>query len=580
MAATLRSTSSTIAIRSLLREPFNGTIALLPGAWCGYVPFIFMTTGIVRQHEQKLADVKRARSWLGDRVDDLRLDVMEAERAIEEYRAANDLYGGEGATPDAQQVAALTTQLIDARAERTAKESELRRVRELREEADYELLASTLSSPMLMDLRQRELELARQETELSQEYGPEHPRIRQLEAEKAGVTERIEGEIANAIRSLETELAVARSREEAFRQSLAEARGDARGHSALTGQAQVELRELERKASAERSLYENFLVRLKETEAREEIIRPDARVVSPAEVPGAPSSPSLMVFAFVGFTGSLVVGSILAVLLEQLDTSLRSGRQVESLLGVPALGLVPAVMEDETSLHDYFVSKPDSAYAEGVRSLYTQIRWARADDPPKVILVTSALPGEGKTSLAGSLAMCAAQLQQKALLIDLDLRRPAVAERFGLQSEAGILELLADDVYFEDVAQSDPHTGIDILAAAERHKNPSGLLTSNRLQLLLQEARERYDVIVVDTPPVLGIADAKMLARSVDAVLFVIRWERTKRDAARSALEEFTDVSDNVVGAVLNNVDMRRHSYYAYGDSGQYYLKYSRYYQN
>jgi len=532
------------------------------------------------QLEQKLANVKRARSWLGDRVENLRLGVMEAERAIEEYRAAHDLYGGEGTTPDSQQIAALTTQQIDARAERTAKQSKLRRVRELRDAGDYELLASTLSSPLLMDLRQRELELARREAELSQEYGEQHPRIQQLEAEKAGITERIGLEIDNAIRGLETEIEMARSREEAFRQSLAEAKGEAKGHSALTGQAQVALRELERKASAERSLYENFLVRLKETEAQQEIIRPDARIVSPAEVPGAPSSPSPMVFAFVGFTGSLVLGSILAVLLEQLDTSLRSGRQLESLLGVRSLGLVPAVTENDASLHDYFASKPDSAYAEGVRSVYTQIRWAQAESPPKVILVTSALPGEGKTSLAGSLAMCAAQVQQRALLVDLDLRRPAIAERFGLESDAGILELLADDVYFEDVAQSDPHTGIDILAAAERTKSPSGLLTSNRLQRLLQEARERYDLIVVDTTPVLGIADAKMLASSVDAVVFVIRWERTKRDAARSALEELADVADNVVGAVLNNVDMKRHAYYAYGDSGQYYLKYSRYYQN
>jgi polysaccharide biosynthesis transport protein len=381
------------------------------------------------------------------------------------------------------------------------------------------------------------------------------------------------------VRGLENEMEVARSREEAFLQGLKEAKGEARGQSAVTGQAEVQLRALQREASADRSLYESFLVRLKEVEEQQQIIAPDVRIVSPADVPGAPSTPPPAVFALIGFTGSLVLGSILAVLLEQQDTALRNRWQVEGLLGVHGLGLVPAVDEFRSGLRNHFVSKSGSAYAEGVRSLFTQLHWANEGNPPKVLLVTSALPGEGKTSLAGSLALCAAQLKQSVLLIDLDLRRPAVGGFFGLELATGITEFLSGDAYFEDVVQKNEDTGVDVLAVAKVHDNPTALLVSDRLQLLLREARTRYDRIIIDSPPVLGVADAKIVAPAVDAVLFVIRWERTKRDAAQAALKELGDVSANVVGAVLNNVDMKRHAHYAYGDAGQYYMNYSRYYR-
>ncbi len=467
------------------------------------------------------------------------------------------------------------TELIGARAERTTKEAAVRQARQLRDKGDYELLANFLSSPMIMSLRAQELDLVRSEAELSREYGQQHPRIQQLEAEKAKVAERTQREIDGAIRNLENEAEVARSREDAFQRSLTEAKTQ----SALSGPAVVKLRELEREADANRTLYENFLVRLKETELQQQLIQPDARVVSPAEVPQAPSSRSPLFFAIIGFTGSLFVGSTLAMLLDQMDGSLRTRRQVEELLRVRALGLVPAVQATDPDLSGYLGSKPGSAYAEGVRTVYTQLRLANEAVPPKVVLVTSALPGEGKTSLAISLAMCAAQLGQKVLLIDLDLRQPSVGKRLGMQPEVGVLELIADDAcHFEDVVETNSGSGIDVLAVVQGHRSPVPFLASDRLRLLLEEARARYDCIIVDTPPVLGVADVKVLARFVDAVLFVIRWQHTKRDAAQTALKELADVSAKIAGAALNNVDMRRHAYYAYGDAGQYYSKYKSYY--
>ena len=527
------------------------------------------------QLDQKLAETRHAKTWLTDQVAGLRLRVMDSERTIEQFRAAHDLTESGGGQLDGQLVAALTTELIDAHADRTSKEAALQRVIQLRDKGDYELLAGVLSSPMIINLREQELDLLRSEAELSGVYGEQHPRIQELQAEKARVAERTQREIDSAIRGLENEAAVARSREDAFQESLKEAKSQ----SALSGPAEVQLRELEREAAANRTLYESFLVRVKETELQEQLIEADARVVSPAQVPLVPSSRSPLFFAIIGFTGSLFIGSTLAMVLEQMDSSLRTRRQVEELLGVKALGLVPAVQDADPNLSGYLGSKPGSAYAEGVRTVYTQLRLADAAAPPQVILVTSALPGEGKTSLAISLAMCAAQLRQKTLLVDLDLRQPAVGRRLGLPAEIGVLELIADDSrQFRDVVQSHTDSGVDVLPVAQGHRSPVPFLAADRLQLLLEEARGIYDCIIVDTPPVLGVADVKVLARCVDAVLFVIRWQSTKRDAAQSALKELSDVSANVVGAAFNNVDMRRHAYYAYGDAGQYFSKYSRYY--
>jgi succinoglycan biosynthesis transport protein ExoP len=357
-----------------------------------------------------------------------------------------------------------------------------------------------------------------------------------------------------------------------------------KAESAVGDQAEVRLRELEREAAATRSLYESFLARFKETQEQHQILQPDARVISPAQVPDRPSSPSVKLFAAVGLITSLVCGGVLALLLEQLDRSMRTGAQVERLLRVPALGLVPKVtgLGRDDRLHAYILQRPRSAFAEGIRGLYTQTRLAppAGDRPPGVILVTSALPGEGKTTVAASLAAFAADLQHGTLLIDLDLRRPSVANEFAMRPEVGVVEVVAGEVRLEDAVYRDESTGLDFLLMPSSHANATAPLTPERLGAVLREARGRYDYVVVDSPPLLGVSDAKTLATLVDATIFVIRWEHTKQDAAVAAMKELRDVAANVAGAVLTQVDMKRHARLGYGDAGQYYSRYKKYYEN
>ena len=296
------------------------------------------------QLDEKLSATRRASAWLGDQVKQLRWRVFGSELAIQEFRATNGLIEADHAPFDAHELAVLTNSLIDAQAERSAKEARLQSLRDMRSGGHgLESSAEVLSSPLILSLREREMDLAREEAQLSREFGEQHPRILQLRAEQQRLSDRIGQEIDNVIANLENDLAVARSRERAHLDQVREAKGQ----SAVTGQAEIQLREMEREVAASRSLYETLLVRLKETEQEQDIVQADARLISPAQLPDAPSSPSPKLFVLVGFTGSLVLGSILALLLEQLDNTLRTERQVEELLGVPSLGLVPKITDTQ-----------------------------------------------------------------------------------------------------------------------------------------------------------------------------------------------------------------------------------------
>jgi polysaccharide biosynthesis transport protein len=530
------------------------------------------------QLDEKLSATRRASAWLGQQVDQLRWRVFGSELAIQEFRATNGIIDTDRAPLDAHELGVLTNSLIDAQADRSAKEARLQSLREMRSGGHgLESSAEVLSSPLILSLREREMDVAREEAQLSREYGEHHPLILQLRAEQQKLADRIDQEIDNVIANLENDLAVARSRERAHVEQVREAKGQ----SAVTGQAEIQLREMEREVSASRSLYETLLVRLKETEQEQDIVQADARLISPAQMPDAPSSPSPKLFAMIGFTGSLVLGSILALLLEQLDNTLRTERQVEELLGLPSLGLVPRIAGVQAGArpHSHFLNRPQPPYAEAVHALHTQVCLTGVGRPaPSLILVTSALPGEGKTSLAASLAVFAVQLGHKTLLVDLDFRRPAVAQAFKVEPQADVLAVLAGTVHFEDAVVHDAGSGVDLLAAGDDHGNPITQLSSKRLTTLLRDAKERYDSVILDTPPVLGLPDVKALSPVADAILFVVRWDRTRREAVTAALKQLADVSAEVSGIVLNQVDMKKHASYAYGDAGQYFTEYSKCY--
>jgi polysaccharide biosynthesis transport protein len=532
------------------------------------------------QLADKLAATTQATSWLTERVEQLRNRVLESEHAVAKYRNANQLVDSEGTALNAQQLATVNATLIAARAERADKEARLEQVRQAIEGGgSYDAIAEVMASPLIVILREQETSLLRQKAQLSREYGKRHPRMLEVEAERQDLAAKIDREARNIVRTLEDEVMVARRREHALEESLAEAKDQ----SAVIGQAGIQLGELEREAAAKRTIYETFLTRLTETREQQDLLRPDARVISAAFVPEKPSFPNLRFMVVSGFGGSLMMGVLLAFLTEHLDRSLRTGRHLEELLGVTSLGLVPSVrrLRGRQKHHQYLLEKPLSEYAEAIRSVRKSLELWNIDRPPQVVMVTSTLPGEGKTTLATSLAASCASSGFETILVDLDLRHPSVAREVRQPIKADLIEFMTGNAPLEDIIHTLP--SVDRLAyipIKQLTRSPLNLLESQKMSSLLAELRARYDYVVLDTPPALGITDARTTALLADAVLLVVRWQQTKAEPAQRGLELLLESHARVAGAVLTQVNLRRLRKLAYGDSAAGYKSYKKYYQN
>lgn len=529
--------------------------------------------------ETKQLATDRASRWLSDRIAELREQVLESETAVERYRAENELQDGRGLTLNEQELAALNRDLVMARTELAEKRAKLDLMRGLVERGEgLDSVAEAMQAPVIASLRRQQVELMREEAQLAREYGPRHPRMQQLEADKANLAAEIDAEMRNIVRNLENQVAVVDARVQTLERNLKEAKSESDRRS----QASVQLRILEREAEANRALYTSFLNRHKELTEQKGILEAGAKIVSAASVPDQPSFPRPKLIVAAGFTSSLMLGTLLAFVRERLDAGLRSGQQVEQVLGITHIGYVPKVtgIKQQAPLHHYILKKPRSAYAEGVRSVHTTLYLSNVDDPPQVILVTSSLPGEGKTSLALSLGAAAASSGHKSVVLDLDLRRPALARTLNRRlSGPGLIEYMTERAELDEIIHAEPsQPNLDIIPIHRFAANPTDMLGSERLRALIQELRRRYKYVVLDTAPILGISDTKLAARLADVVVFAVRWGKTNEDVALNGLEALFESHASVAGAVLTQVDLRRHAKYRYGDALQYYGKYKGYY--
>jgi polysaccharide biosynthesis transport protein len=530
------------------------------------------------QLAQKRTATTEATEWLTQRVEELRQRVLKADRAVEEYRTANQLTD-EGTSLNGQQLATLNATLIGARAELAEKEARLERAREVLKTGGYDAIAEEISSPVIAMLREQETTLLRRKAQLSREYGDRHPSMLQLEAERQNLETRIDQEARNTIRTLENEVAVARRRESALERSL----DDAKAQSAVISRAGIELAELEREAAADRTIYESFLTRLKETNEQQGLLQPDAHVISAAFVPRVPSFPKPKLMIISGLVASLMMGLLLALLTEHLDRSLCTGGHLERQLGVNSLGLVPSVrrLKRRQKHHQYLLEKPLSEYAEAVRSIRKALELSNIDRPPRVVMVTSTLPREGKTTLAASLAASNASSGFNTILVDLDLRHPSVAREMAQPVKADLIDFMTGKATLEEVIHSNPSSDkLAYIPIKQLTRTPMNLLESQKMSSLIADLRARYDYVVLDTPPTLGITDPRATALLADAVLFVVRWQETKAEPALRGLEILHESHVRVAGAVLTQVNLRRLAKLSYGEHGAYYKSYRTYYQN
>jgi capsular exopolysaccharide synthesis family protein len=533
---------------------------------------------IEEQLDAKFETVRHASTWLNERLGTLRTAVAESERAVNDYRSAKGLVDAKGGQLTSQQrLSELSSQLVVAKSKRAEYEARVSRMEAmLRSERTPEALDEVLASPLIQRLKEQEATLSREVTELASRYGDRHPLLVKGKTELADLRAKIKGEVETQMRSMRNELSVLREREQGLAAELKSLEGTVLSQD----KEEIRLRELEREAQANRTLYETFLARFKETGEQEQIQQADVRIISTAEVPRRPSYPRRpTVFLAAAILGTLV-GTALVLLLEHLDSNIRTRDQLEDSLGLRALGMIPQITAgDQGRPEDYLLQSPSSAFAEAFRMLWNTLKHADEDRPPRIVVVTSSLPDEGKSMTALSLARTVASLGQRVLLVDGDIRRSTIYKKMALKPENGLSDVLLGRSELKDVILRDPKSSLDVLPSVPaKHKEVNLLASSTVIGHVLAQLREEYDLVVIDSPPTLPVADVQVLAKLADQVLFCVRWDKTPRQTALAAIHMLQDVKADIAGVLLTRVHMRKHAGYGYQDVGYYYARYRSYY--
>jgi succinoglycan biosynthesis transport protein ExoP len=407
-------------------------------------------------------------------------------------------------------------------------------------------------------------------------YGDKHPDLIRARQEVADIDTQIQQEVARVLASLESNAQAAHGRLASIEGSV----NSARGALVSNNRASIQLAELERNAQAVRTLYEGFLGRYKEISSQEGITSADARIVSDAQVPGAPSSPNIPLNMAVGTLLAAALGVAAVLLRELCDSTLSTADDVQRRLMLPYLGGLP-LLESVTKRREpptaHIASCPTSGFSEAVRALGAAIRIAQGA-PPKLILVTSALPNEGKTVTAICLARALAMQGHKTLYVDCDLRRASGTASIGVRPTAGLLEVLDGEVELDRVIFKDPDTGASFLPSKLPHGGSRDVFGLPAMDELLDRLRNEYEMVILDTAPVLAIAETRILARKADAVALLAAWRQTPQKAVENALDILEAVGAPVTGLALTKVDLRVQVKTGYGDPTMFYKQYAAYY--
>ncbi|WP_182422190.1 polysaccharide biosynthesis tyrosine autokinase [Aureimonas sp. ME7] len=560
----------------------------------------FANAYLADQLDSKYEATRRASSWLQQRIEELRQRSLQSDQAVQAFRAENGLISAGGQLVSDQQLSELNTQLITARNEVSTAKARLDRIQELVTSGDTNaVVAGSLDNSVVNALRTRYLDAAKREADISNRLGRDHQQAVRLRQEMAEYSRLMFGELQRLSASYQGDYQVALAREQSLQTSVERATGV----SAAANQQQVQLRELEREADTYRNLYQTFLQRYQEAVQQESFPVTEARIITKAQPPLKPSKPKkLMLLALATILG-LGAGAGLGAFREFRDRFFRTSEQVKDSLGLEPLGLVsrvahaavPRPSPEELKSRDdgrllvrtsnvsrYVVDHPMSSFAETMRGSKIAADLTIDSDGGKVIGVASVLPGEGKSTVAANLASLLALQGARTLLIDCDLRNPGLTRALAPHATAGLIEALLEDRPIETVTYRDSDTGLLVIPAVVQRRIPhtSELLTSHAMSTLLKDARQKFDYVVVDLPPVNAVVDARAFESRVDGFVFVVEWGRTARRVVRSALAGNPRIADKCLGVVLNKVDADKMRYYQEFGSNEYYnARYASYYR-
>lgn len=526
--------------------------------------------------ETKYNAIRGDSNFISERLSFLAREVQANDASVQQYKIAHNLMSANGATMAEQELSTLNQQIAAARAELAERQGRLAAARgQISRGGGGGDVAAALGSGVVQALRAQRSEISRRQAELETRYGPLHPEVKRVERELIQNDSQIQEEIGRIASSLEAEVQVASQR----LASLEASRGTAQGALGSNNAAMVGLNELQRRADASRAVYEAFLTRSKESSAQEGLQRADARIASPAQAPNAPTAPNKKLNLALGLVLAVVAGVGAVLLAENLDGALLTSQDIERKLMMPSLGAVPLLgRTGKISKDAYILAKPFSGFAEAFRNLKTSLTLSREDREIKVVAVSSALPGEGKTLTTMSFGRSLAQGGARVLVIDGDLRRRQLTSAFRIPVGVGLVEVLEGAATLEQALQLDVPSGAKLLLLSEKAAPTADLFNTPALEALFQQLREEFDFIIIDTAPVLAVAETRAIAAKADATVFLVRWSKTPKQAAGAALDLLLSAGAFVAGVCLTQVDMSQQARLGYGDKLYYYRAYRKYY--
>lgn len=534
----------------------------------------------VQQLEEKYDATRKATEWLQERVAGLREEVEEKERRVETFRAETGLLAAQGSTLTEQQIAFMTSQrgALQVDLDRARARYESMR-RQIDSGAGVEGLTEVIASPLINDLKTQRAVIMRRVAELETRVGDRHPELIAARNEVADIDRQINAEMNRIAGNLENELRVAQAQINSIQGEINRSTAQLRGNNINL----VRLRELERDAETSRLLLEEFLARSKQTREQDALIQADASILSRASVPRGPASPRVILNLIIGCILGGIVGGGLALLAELFDHKISSTEDVERKLNVNPIGSVPLIRTasflglGQTSPADFLVENPLSAYAESIRYMRASIAFSDLDSETKTVAITSSLPDEGKTSLTLSLGRMSAMSGSRTLVIDGDFRRRQLTETAGLKPEIGFVEHLFGAGQLSDAIVKDRKTMLDILPLSLNGHTPHDVFGTRAFDDLLSRLRSMYDLILIDTGPLLLMAEARVVAGKADKTILVVRWRHSARSAARQSLTLLRNFKADILGVTLNMVDLNRRRHHR--DPGATYKAYRKYYQ-
>lgn len=549
----------------LVDVSFNSGSPEIAQAVASGIADIYIESGL----ESRLEASQRASRWLTEKLSGLSSELKQAEKALQAFRDANQLVvvGSNRGLVD-QEIMENSSRLRDAQRTKATLASTYARIRAAGSDGDrLEQITALLQDAGVQKARGAVLDAQQALKGVEERYGARHPQMAAAIANVQAARRAFHDQLLNAAEGIRNQYEIAVDTE----RQLSDSVGVATSRVRELDRKQFELGVLEREVQTNRQLYDMFLQRFKENDSTTNYEPLNARVTDSAQLPKKPTSPNRMRIVLVAGLVGFLLGVIMASLRHVLSEGLRSVEDLEAVAQVPLFGVVPRVaFKRSAGVINQFRDDPRTPFAEGVRSVRTAVRLAEVAGRKQCFVITSAVPGEGKSSLATCLGLTLAA-SEKTLLIEGDLRAPTLRKILSLpKQQRGLMEVLLGTATLEEAIHVDAASGLHVLAVVQRPPNPAETVSSMAFAALLLQLRERYERIIIDSPPVQAASDALVLSRLSDAVLFVARADVTSTASVRRAIHQLNNIQAPLVGCVLNRVDVRRnpdaygHYQYAY----------------